>query len=598
MSDYVAPLKDMQFVLRELAGLDEVAALPGYEEATPDLVDAVLEEAGKFANGVLSPINFTGDQVGAKFNAGNVTTAPGWNDAYKQFCDSGWSALAGEPDFGGQGLPHIVSTAVIEMWKGANMAFALCPMLTNGAIEAIKLCGNDAQKALYLPKMVSGEWTGTMNLTEANAGSDLAAVRARAEPNDDGTYRIYGQKVFITYGDHDLTDNIVHLVLARLPDAPEGVKGISLFVVPKFLVNADGSLGARNDVECVSIEHKLGIHASPTAVLAFGDKSGAIGELLGEANRGLEYMFIMMNEARFAVGMEGLGISERAYQKAVEYARERIQGTELGVRGGPKVPILKHADIRRMLLTIRSTVEAMRALAYVVAAADDKAHNHPDAEVRKQNQAYIDLYIPVIKGWFTEASVDLTSLGVQVHGGMGFVEETGAAQYFRDSRITPIYEGTTAIQANDFIGRKMAKEGGATIKAVLETMKSTAKEVEAQQGDAFKAMATSLNAGIKAVEEAVEFVLATYKENPKVPSVGSVTFLKMFGIVSGGWQMARAALVAQKKLDGGDSDTDFMQSKITVARFYADHVLSQAPSMAYAVVNGAAGALDLPDELF
>ena len=510
MSDYVAPLKDMQFVLRELAGLDEVAALPGYEEATPDLVDAVLEEAGKFANGVLSPINFTGDQVGAKFNAGNVTTAPGWNDAYKQFCESGWSALAGEPDFGGQGLPHIVSTAVIEMWKGANMAFALCPMLTNGAIEAIKLCGNDAQKALYLPKMVSGEWTGTMNLTEANAGSDLAAVRARAEPNDDGTYRIYGQKVFITYGDHDLTDNIVHLVLARLPDAPEGVKGISLFVVPKFLVNADGSLGARNDVDCVSIEHKLGIHASPTAVLAFGDKTGAIGELVGEANRGLEYMFIMMNEARFAVGMEGLGISERAYQKALEYARERIQGGELGVRGGPKVPILKHADIRRMLLTIRSTVEAMRALAYVVAAADDKAHNHPDAEVRKQNQAYIDLYIPVIKGWFTETSVDLTSLGVQVHGGMGFVEETGAAQYFRDSRITPIYEGTTAIQANDFIGRKMAKEGGATIKAVLETMKSTLKEVEAQQGDAFKAIARSLDAGIKAVEEAVAFVLATY----------------------------------------------------------------------------------------
>ncbi len=598
MSDYVAPLKDMQFVLRELAGLDEVAALPGYEEATPDLVDAVLEEAGKFANGVLSPINFTGDQVGAKFNAGNVTTAPGWNDAYKQFCESGWSALAGEPDFGGQGLPHIVSTAVIEMWKGANMAFALCPMLTNGAIEAIKLCGNDAQKALYLPKMVSGEWTGTMNLTEANAGSDLAAVRARAEPNGDGTYRIYGQKVFITYGDHDLTDNIVHLVLARLPDAPEGVKGISLFVVPKFLVNADGSLGARNDVDCVSIEHKLGIHASPTAVLAFGDKTGAIGELVGEANRGLEYMFIMMNEARFAVGMEGLGISERAYQKAVEYARERIQGGELGVRGGPKVPILKHADIRRMLLTIRSTVEAMRALAYVVAAADDKAHNHPDAEVRKQNQAYIDLYIPVIKGWFTEVSVDLTSLGVQVHGGMGFVEETGAAQYFRDSRITPIYEGTTAIQANDFIGRKMAKEGGATIKAVLETMKSTLKEVEAQQGDAFKAIARSLDAGIKAVEEAVAFVLATYKENPKVPSVGSVTFLKMFGIVSGGWQMARAALVAQKKLDGGDTDTDFMKSKITVARFYADHVLSQAPSMSYAVVNGAAGALDLPDELF
>ena len=598
MSNYNAPIRDMQFVMRELAGLDEVTQLPGNEEVSADLVDAILEEADKFASGVLAPLNWVGDQEGAKWKDGDVFTAPGWKDAYKQFSESGWSALACDPDYGGQGLPKLLSTAVMEMWKSANMAFSLCPMLTTGAIEALMLRGNDEQKDMYLPKMISGEWTGTMNLTEPNAGSDLAAVRSKAEPQGDGTYKIFGQKIFITYGDHDLTDNIIHLVLARLPDAPEGVKGISLFVVPKFMVNADGSLGARNDVHCVSIEHKLGIHASPTAVLAFGDNGGAIGTLVGEPNRGLEYMFIMMNEARFAVGMEGLALSERSYQHAVEYAKDRVQGTDAGVRGGPKVSIIHHADVRRLLMNMRSKTEAMRALAYVVGAATDKAHSHPDEAVRAQNQAFVDLMIPVVKGWFTENSIDVTSDGVQVHGGMGFIEETGAAQFFRDSRITTIYEGTTAIQANDLIGRKIARENGATVGAVVKMMRAVEAEVAAVGDESFAAIARSLKTSISAVEEAVAYILATYAKDIKGASVGSVPFLKLLGIVAGGWQMGRAALVAKRKLEAGEGDASFYQAKIVTARFYADHVLSQASGLAYTVVNGAAGALALSEEQF
>ena len=598
MSNYNAPIRDMQFVMRELAGLDAVAALPGCEDASPDVVDAILEEAGKFAGGVLAPLNWTGDQEGARWDNGVVHTATGWKEAYKQFAEAGWTGLACEPEFGGQGLPKLVSTAVMEMWKSANMAFSLCPMLTNGAIESIKLRGTDEQKAAYLPKMVSGEWTGTMNLTEPQAGSDPAAVRTRAVPQGDGTYKTFGQKIFITYGEHDMTDNIIHLVLARLPDAPEGVKGISLFVVPKFLLNADGTPGERNDVHCVSIEHKLGIHASPTAVLAFGDKGGAIGTLVGEANRGLEYMFIMMNEARFAVGMEGLALSERAYQQALAYAKDRVQGTEAGVRGGPKVSIIHHADVRRMLMSMKSQIEAQRALAYVVGAATDMAHHHPDEAVRAQNQAFMDLMIPVVKGWLTESSIELTSTGVQVHGGMGFIEETGAAQHFRDARITSIYEGTTAIQANDLIGRKIARESGQTVKAVIAEMRKVEASLAEASGDEFAAMRKSLSAGVTALEEAVAYIVATYGQDIKAASVGSVPFLKLLGIVAGGWQMGRAALVSARRLAEGGGDAGFYQAKITTARFYADHVLSQAPGLAYSVVNGAAAALALPEEMF
>ena len=597
MSQYTAPVRDMQFVMHELAGLQEVAKLPGCEEVSSDLADAILDEANKFASGVLAPLNRVGDQEGAKWDHGKVTTAPGWREAYRQFSEAGWTAVAGDPEYGGQGLPKLLSTAVMEMWKAANMAFSLCPMLTNGAIEAIALRGSDEQKTAYLPKMVSGEWTGTMNLTEPQAGSDLAAVRTRAEPQGDGTYRLFGQKIFITYGEHDLTDNIIHLVLARLPDAPEGVKGISLFVVPKFLLNADGTPGARNDVQCVSIEHKLGIHASPTCVLAFGDNGGAIGTLVGEANRGLEYMFIMMNEARFAVGMEGLALSERAYQHALAYAKDRVQGTEAGVRGGPKVSIIHHPDVRRMLMSMKSQTEAMRALAYVVGAATDLAHRHPDAAVRAHKQAFVDLMIPVVKGWCTENSIDIASTGVQVHGGMGFIEEAGAAQHLRDARITTIYEGTTAIQANDLIGRKIARENGVTIRALISDMRAVQTQLADQQGEAFAAMRKSLDAGITAVEAAVDYILATYNNDIKAASVGSVPFLKLLGIVGGGWQMARAALASQARITAGSDDV-FYRTKIVTARFYADHVLSLAPALAYAVVNGAAGALALDEAHF
>ena len=586
MSEYAAPLKDIRFVMQELAGLDQIVTLPGCEEASSDVIDAILDEAAKFAGAVLSPLNRVGDRDGAKWKDTVVTTSPGFKEAYRQFVDNGWNGLGCDPEFGGQGLPKLLSTAVSEMWKAANHAFSLCPMLTQGAIEALMIAGTEAQKAAYLPNLVSGEWTGTMNLTEPSAGSDLAAVRSRAEPVGDGTFRIFGQKIFITYGEHDMTDNIVHLVLARIPNAPEGVKGISLFVVPKFILNADGSPGERNDVFCVSIEHKLGIHGSPTAVLAFGDNGGAIATLLGEENRGLEYMFIMMNAARFNVGLEGLGDAERAYQRAVIYAKDRVQGTEVGVRGGPKVPIIKHPDVRRMLIS-------MRALAYVTAAAQDNAHHNPDEAARKQGQAFADLMIPVIKGWSTESAIDIASLGVQVHGGMGFIEETGAAQHLRDARITTIYEGTTAIQANDLIGRKIAREKGVTILAVIAEMRTAAAQLD---GD-LAVIGARQSAAVDALEKAVFWIIANFSSDPKAAHAGAVPFLHLFGIVAGGWQMGRAAVIARAKVALADSDP-FWPAKIVTTRFYADHFLVQAAGLADSVVAGAVAALEMADDSF
>ncbi|MBL8397330.1 MAG: acyl-CoA dehydrogenase C-terminal domain-containing protein [Candidatus Accumulibacter sp.] len=597
MSEYIAPIRDMQFVLQEIAGLDQVAQLPGYEEATHDLVDAVLEEAAKFANEVLSPLNYSGDQEGAVWHDKQVTMPTGFKDAYRLFAESGWPALACETEWGGQGLPKLVSAAIAEMWKSANHAFSLCPLLTAGAIEALVLSGTDKLKETYLEKMVSGQWTGTMNLTEPNAGSDLAAVRTRAEPQPDGRYRIFGQKIFITYGEHDLTENIIHLVLARTPNAPEGVKGISLFVVPKFLINDDGSLGERNDAYCVSIEHKLGIHASPTSIMAFGDQGGAIGDLVGEENRGLEYMFIMMNAARFGVGLEGVAVCERAYQRARDYARERIQCTDIGVRGGPKVAIIHHPDVRRMLMTIRAHAEASRALAYVTAAALDAAARHPDAAERKRNQAFADLLIPVVKGWSTECGVTMASIGVQVHGGMGYVEETGAAQHLRDAQISTIYEGTTGIQANDLIGRKMAREGGATLKSLLVTMRALDAELAGQGGEHFASLRSRFTAGIDAVERAADWLVTTYGKDVRAASAGAVPFLKLLGTVAGGWMMARSALAAQARIDGGSSDP-FYPAKIATARFYADHVLSQADGLASSIVDGAVGVLAFSEDMF
>jgi alkylation response protein AidB-like acyl-CoA dehydrogenase len=590
MSAYVAPLRDMRFVLNELAGLAEVAKLPGYQDASPDTVDAILEEASKFASEILDPINYSGDQEGSIWSDGEVRTPKGFREAYRQFCAGGWNALPFEAQWGGQGLPKLVSTPVQEMWKSSNMSFSLCPLLTQGAIEALVLRGSDSLKKAYLPHMVEGKWTGTMNLTEPQAGSDLSLVRTKAERSGDH-YLISGQKIFITYGEHDLAENIVHLVLARTPDAPEGVKGISLFIVPKFIPNADGSLGERNPARCASIEHKLGIHASPTAVMVY---EKAVGYLVGEENRGLEYMFIMMNAARFAVGLEGVAIAERAFQRALAFAKERLQGRDLVE--GRTVPIIRHPDVRRMLMLMKSQTEAMRALAYTTAACIDFSQKSEDREARQRHQALADLMIPVVKGWSTESGIDIASLGVQVHGGMGFVEETGASQYLRDARITTIYEGTTGIQAMDLVGRKIARDGGATAKAWLSALKGLDAELAKSGNAGIKSLRAQLAQGAQAVSDCVDFIAGT--KDQRAAFAGAVPFLKLMGIVAGGWQMARAALIAEKRLSSKDGDESFYEAKIATARFYGEHVLVQAPGLRDTVVKGGAGVMALSDEQF
>jgi alkylation response protein AidB-like acyl-CoA dehydrogenase len=600
MSAYHAPLREMNFVLNELAGLAQVAELPGFEEAAPDTVAAILEEAAKFATNVLDPLNVPGDREGAKLLAdGSVKTPSGFKEAYRQFIENGWNGLTKNPEYGGQGLPHLVSTPVEEMWHSANMAFDLCPLLTQGAIDALELCGTPEQKAMFLPKMVDGTWTGTMNLTEPQAGSDLAAVRTRAEPQGDGTYKLYGQKIFITYGEHDYTENIVHLVLARTPKAPEGVKGISLFIVPKFLINVDGSLGLRNDVQCVSLEHKLGIHASPTAVLAYGDKGGAVGYMIGQENRGLEYMFIMMNLARFSVGMEGVGISERAYQRAVAYARDRVQGKPVGM-DKPKASdtIIEHPDIRRMLMTMRAYTEAMRAVAYVTAAAMDNAERHPDEAARKRHQAFVELMIPIVKGWSTEIAQEVTYMGVQVHGGMGFIEETGAAQHYRDARIITIYEGTTGIQANDLIGRKTARDGGAIARSVAADVDRIAAHLASQPDASLRAIGLRLAAATASLQEAIDWMVTTYGSNVRMAHAAAVPYLKLWGLVAGGWQMGRAAQVAAAQLAAGEGDSEFLHAKILTARFYAESLLPQAEALAESISKGSDAALELTANQF
>jgi alkylation response protein AidB-like acyl-CoA dehydrogenase len=600
MSTYHAPLPEMQFVLNDVAGLSQVASLPGFEDATPDTVTAILEEAGKFATEVLDPLNATGDREGSKLlSDGTVKTPAGFKAAYRQYIENGWNGLTKPSEYGGQHLPQLVATPIEEMWHAANMAFDLCPLLTQGAIDAIELCGTPEQKAKFLPSMVSGTWTGTMNLTEPQAGSDLAAVRTRAVPQRDGTYKLFGQKIFITFGEHDFTDNIIHLVLARTPTAPEGVKGISLFLVPKFLVNDDGSLGARNDVRCVSIEHKLGIHASPTAVLAYGDEGGATGYLVGEENRGLEYMFIMMNQARFSVGMEGVGISERAYQRAVAYARERVQGKAPGAEKEIKTgPIIDHPDIRRMLMTMRAYTEAMRAIGYVTAAAIDNARHAPDAAVRAKHQAFVDLMIPIVKGWCTETAQQVTSLGVQVHGGMGYIEETGAAQHCRDARIITIYEGTTGIQANDLIGRKTARDAGATARLVAAQIDKVAAQLASQADPSLNAIGLRLAAATASLQGAIDWVVQTYASQSRVAHAGSVPYLNLWGLVAGGWQLGRSAKIADDRLRSGDGDPAFMHAKIATARFYAECLLPQADALAQSVVNGSATVLAMAADQF
>ncbi len=596
MSTYVAPVKDMLFNMNELAGLQEITTLPGNEDVSLDLVEAILDEAGKFATEVVDPLNPVGDKQGNKWDTGVVTTADGFKQAYATFCETGWNGMPASTEFGGQGLPVTVSTAVLEMWKSASISFSLCQMLTLGAVEAIAHHATDELKATYLPNMVSGKWTGTMNLTEPQAGSDLAAIRSKAEPRGDGSYAITGTKIFITWGEHDMAENIIHLVLARLPDAPPGVKGISLFIAPKFLVNADGSLGERNDLICASIEHKMGIHGSATAVMSFGDKGGAIGYLVGEANRGLEYMFTMMNHARLNVGLEGVGVSERSYQHALAYARDRIQGRIVGDKSGEKKPILHHPDVRRMLMDMKTRTEAGRAIAYYVAGCMDRAKSHPDADVRAANQRRLELLTPVVKGWCTENAQGITWNGVQVHGGMGFIEETGAALYMRDARIITIYEGTTAIQANDLIGRKTAKEGGKSMQQLLADIAETGAALRASNDPALKSLADALGDGIAALDEATNWLLANYEATPQAAHAGSVPFLKLTGIVVGGWLMARSAQIAAGRLN--EADGDFYKAKMATAAYFAKHVIPEANAYRDAIVNGADAVLALEEALF
>ncbi len=594
---YIAPVKDMLFNMKHLAGLEQIAQIPGFEDAGLETAQAVLEECAKLNESVLVPLNWEGDKNPSFFKDGHVTTTPGFKEAYGQFREGGWQSLQHPADFGGQGLPKTIGAACGEMLNAANMSFALCPMLTDGAIEALLTAGSDELKATYLEKLVSGEWTGTMNLTEPQAGSDLAAVRTRAEPLPDGTYKVFGTKIFITYGEHDMAENIIHLVLARVQGAPEGVKGISLFVVPKFMVNKDGSLGARNDVHCVSIEHKMGIKASPTAVLQYGDHGGAIGFLVGEENRGLEYMFIMMNAARYAVGVQGISIAERAYQKAVQFSRDRVQSRPVDGSMKTSAPIIHHPDVRRMLMTMRAYTEGCRAMATVAAAAYDASHHHPDAATRQENLAFYEFLVPLVKGFSTEMSLEVTSLGVQVHGGMGFIEETGAAQYYRDAKILTIYEGTTAIQANDLVGRKTGRDGGQTAKAIAAQIAKTEAELIKQGSANAKAVAARLKAAREAFLSVVDFVVAGGKSSPNAVFAGSVPYLMLTGNLVAGWQMARALLVAEEHVAQGD-DVPFMASKITTARFYADHILSKVPGLRDSIVDGADSVTDMALEAF
>ncbi len=596
MSTYRAPLRDMQFVLRELAGLEQIGKLPGYEDAV-DVVDAILDEASTFATEVLDPLNQSGDKEGCTWNDGEVTTPKGFKEAYQQFAKAGWIGLPVSVEHGGQGLPQLLIGPTSEMWNASNVGFANGPGLNQGAIETLELFGSDEQKHQFIEKLVSGEWTGTMCLTEPQAGSDLAQVRTQAVPEDDH-YLIKGQKIFITFGEHDMAPNIIHLVLARLPGAPLGTKGISMFLVPKVLVNPDGSLGERNDVHCAGIEHKLGINANPTCTLNYGENGkGAVGYLVGEANRGLEYMFVMMNAARFNVGVQGLGIADRAYQHAVEYAKERIQFRDAASRSPEPVAIIKHPDVRRMLLSCKSQIEAMRALAYVSAASLDLSIKHPDAAVRKEHKAFVDLMIPVVKGWLTEAAQEICSTALQVFGGMGYIEETGIAQQYRDVRITTIYEGTTGIQALDLVGRKLVSDMGASATKVLKTMGTFAKELETSDDAEVKALAGPLAEGVKTLADTAQWLGMNAMGDIRKAFAGSVPFLKLFGVVAGGWQLFRGAKVAGEKRAAGDSDP-FYTAKIQTATFYAHHVLTQAAWLQKQIVEGSGDVMAGSDEMF
>ncbi len=594
---YTAPIKDMQFVINDVVGLDAVSALPGCEEISTDLVDAILDEAGKFAARVLAPLNRIGDIQGSTFENGVVRTPEGFKDAYDQFVSGGWNSVPFPADFGGQELPWLVATPIVEMWSSANLAFSLCPLLNQGATELLAAHGSLEQKEKYLHKMVTGEWTGTMNLTEPQSGSDLGTLKTRAVPSGDH-YLISGQKIYITYGDHDLSQNVIHMVLARTPDAPAGTKGISLFIVPKYLVGADGEPKERNDLRCVSVEHKLGILASPTAVMSFGDDGGAIGYLIGEEGRGLAYMFTMMNTERLGVGLQGLAIAEAAYQQSVVYARDRVQSRPIDGSSPTPVTIIHHPDVRRMLMTMKTHVEAMRGLAYEVAAGIDKAARHTDESVRRENQAFVDLMIPVIKAWFTDLGVELASTNIQVHGGMGFIEETGAAQHYRDIRIAPIYEGTNGIQANDLLERKVVRDGGTAARAFIDRTRALANELTGSSEPDLSTLGSRLESAVTDLEQSLDWILETFAQDANKAAAGAVPFLRLFGTVAGGWMMGRMAIAAKEALGNANGDGAFLESKLATARFYADHVLPQTSGLVPVITEGGDSVMALAEDQF
>ena len=600
MSNYEAPLRDMRFVIHELVGSEEICALPAYEECDSALIDAVLEEAAHFAGDVLSPINAIGDREGARWQPGasaqgEVITAPGFAAAYKQFAESGWMSLPCPSEYGGQGLPRLLAVAVSEMWKSANLSFSHVITLTHGLIEALTIAGSDELKGIWLPRLVSGEWTGTMNITEPQAGSDLAAISCRAQAQADGSYRISGQKIFITYGEHDMAPNIVHLVLARTPDAPAGVKGLSLFLVPKFILDEAGEPGVHNDVFCTSIEHKLGVHGSPTTTLVHGDHGGSTGYLIGHLGRGLEIMFIMMNSARLSVGTEGLGVAQMAYQLSASYARERVQGADATQRSGERVAIVRHPDVRRLLMNQRSQTEAIRALAYHVASLQDIAHQSSDGEAREAAHRQVGLLTPVLKGWSTESSIELTSMAIQIFGGMGFVEETGIAQYMRDARITPIYEGTTAIQAADLAGRKIARDGGKAFGELVRQMRTTESLLVSSADPVLNVIGERFGCSLDHLEEAGQVILIKMTGTVGEGLLIAEPFLKLVGTTVGGWMMGRAAIVATSARTAGNEDL-FYGRKIASASFYADHILPRTAGLVVTVKSNNSILLAMADD--
>ena len=590
MSEYRAPVTEMLFVINELAGLEELSRYSGFEEATPDLVEAILGEAAQLAGEVIAPTNRIGDATGTRIEDGQVRVAPEFSDAYRQFVEGGWAGLAGHPEHGGQGLPFLINIAVEEMWQSANLAWSLCPLLTQGAAHALEAHGSDKLRTEYSPKLTSGEWTGTMNLSEPQAGSDLAAIRTLAVPEGDH-FRVSGQKIFITYGDHDMTDNVIHLVLARIKDAPEGAMGLSLFLVPKRLPDADGNAGDLNGVNPVSVEHKLGINGSPTCVLSF---ENAVGFLLGAENNGLACMFTMMNHARLNVGLEGVSIAERAYQRALGHARDRVQGNAAGHEG--RVTIIHHPDVRRMLMTIKAEIEAMRAVAYVTAAVLDRAGHEPDSKLRAAYQARLELMTPVVKGWITESGQQLTSIALQIHGGTGYIEEAGAAQHYRDARIATIYEGTTGIQANDLVGRKIIGDGGAALTVLLDEMGQFGEQWN--PGDELATVRDAYLGAVNELRESAAWLLANYKRDATIAGAVSFHLLMQMGLVTGAWQMARAADRAADKLANGGQDEEFYSAKLVTARFYTEQILPRASAHGSAIRSGGESTMILGEEQF